>query len=155
MLKIFIVRDSVLLCVLGLGPMSFATAEKNSTCSPDMASRADSFLLKPDVSWSQLSQHQITEGACDDGYFAEGYSDLVVRLFATRWKDFNAFVAVARTRPEFYSWVIRHIDETTSPDDLHRVISNASSCRKDPTLGRFCRDISRAAERALDRTLSR
>jgi hypothetical protein len=154
-LKLIPFNVRLLSCVLGLGAASFATAATNTICSPEMASRADSFLLRRDVSWSELSQHYSTEGSCDDGYFAEGYSDLVVRLFANKWRDFSSFVAAARTRPQFYSWVIKHIDETAAPDDLNKVIFNASSCRTDPMLGSFCMGVSRAAEQALDRTLSR
>ena len=155
MSKTFIVNRCVLLCVLGLCMAPSAMASPSARCSSGMASRVESFLLRTDVSWSQLSQHQKTGVACDDGYFAEGYSDLVVRLLANEWKDFNAFVAVARIRPEFYSWAVKHIDETASPEDLKKVISNASSCRADRRLGRFCRDVYSAAEQALNRTWSR
>jgi hypothetical protein len=120
-----------------------------------MASRSESFLHQSNTSWEQLSQHWSTKGACDDGYFAEGYSELVVHLFANKWDEFREFAKVARTRPEFYSWVIKHIDETTSPDDLAKVISNATSCRTDETSARFCKDVSHAAEQALKRTSSK
>lgn len=153
--KIIIVENFVLLCVFGLCVMSSATAAPITGCSSDMASRVESFLLRADVSWQQLSQHQKTEPYCDDGYFAEGYSDLVVRLFANGWNDFDAFITVARSRPDFYRWAISHIDETTSPKDLKKVIFNASSCRTDQRLGRFCQDVFGAAEQALARTRPR
>jgi hypothetical protein len=151
MFKTIVFSRLVLSWVLGLGVTSIAIAATNAACSSEMASRSDSFLLRPNVSWRELSQHRSTEEACDDGYFAEGYSDLVVRLFAYKWDDFNEFVTVSKTRPVFYSWVIKHIDETVSPDDLAKVISNAKSCFTDPVLGRFCRDVYFAAEQAMSR----
>ena len=155
MFKTFIFSRLVLSCVLGVGVTSNTMAATSTACSPEMASRTDSLLLRSDVNWQELSQHHSAEGICDDGYFAEGYSDLVVRLFAYEWHDFGTFATTAKTRPRFYSWVLKHIDETASPDDLAKVLANAKRCLKDPTLGRVCRDVFHAANQALNRINSR
>jgi hypothetical protein len=131
--KASILGRSMIACVLAFGTAACAMAGTGTLCSSEMASRADTFLARSNVSWEELSQHQRTAGECDDGYFAEAYSELVVRLLAYRWDDFPAFAAAAKARPAFYEWVIKHIDETASPDDLAKVVSNAKSCPADPS----------------------
>jgi hypothetical protein len=143
------IRRVVFSCLLGLG--ADASAASSTACSQDAADRADSIFRKQNVSWPQLSQHY-REGICDDGYFAEGYSDLVVRLLANQWREFGALMAIAAKRPEFYGWVLRHIDETAAQDDLRRVLSNASSCIGHRRARPFCIAIAQAAEQALARS---
>lgn len=140
----------ILSCGMAVGA-STATAQTITVCSSDMSARLDAFIGQSHVSWKELSTHQILEGACDDGYFAEAYSEIVVHLLAYEWGDLRELAEVVRTRPEFYSWVIRHIDQTTSPSDLTQIISNTRSCSTTATSTRLCRDIADAAEQALRR----
>lgn len=155
MSNISILSRLILSCVIGLGVAPTATAATSTVCSSEMSARLDSFLRQSHASWKELSQHQSVEGACDNGYFAEGYSESVVRLLAYKWGDLHELATVVRARPEFYKWAVRHIDETTSPDDLAKVLVNARSCRTDRASARFCKDIADAAEQALGRTSSR
>lgn len=150
--KVCIFVRSILSCVVGLSIASTAVAGTSAACSSEMVSRSDSFISHSQVSWEQLSQHWSTNKACDDGHFAEGYSEKVVHLLAYRWETFSEFANIARTRPEFYSWVIRHIDESTSPDDLTKVRSNAMFCHTNEKFVRFCKDVAHAAEQALKQT---
>jgi hypothetical protein len=150
--KTLIVICSILSFVIGLGATSTTLAGTSLVCSAEMATGSDAFISQPSVSWEALSQQWSTNKACDDGYFAAGYSEMVVHLFAYEWNQFPKFVGIARTRPEFYSWVIKHIDESTSPDDLAKVLSNARSCRTDEQSAGFCNNVAHAAEQALKRT---
>lgn len=152
MSRALILIYSCLSFVVGLGVTSAALAGTTLVCSAEMAAGSDAFISQTKVNWEALSQQWTTNKACDDGYFAAGYSDMVVHLFAYEWNQFPTFVSIARTHPEFYIWVIKHIDESTSPDDLAKVLTNARSCRTDEQSAVLCNDVARAAEQALQRT---
>jgi hypothetical protein len=146
----------ILICLslsfaVGLGVTSAAFAGTTLVCSAEMAAGSDAFISQTKVNWEALSQQWSTNKACDDGYFAAGYSNMVVRLFAYEWNQFHTFVHIAQTHPEFHNWVIKHIDESTSPDDLTKVLINARSCRTDEQSAVFCNDVARASEQALQR----
>jgi hypothetical protein len=66
-----------------------------------------------------------TFGVCDDGAIAEGYSDAIVQSLAKRWDRFPKLAGLMEKNPDFHSFVLSHIDATTSSNDLDTLVSNA------------------------------
>lgn len=102
-----------------------------------------------DGDWSSLLEHQTAFGSCDDGELGEGYSEAVTNLFAKKWGQFDTFVALAETHPDFKSWAIRHIDASASDSELNKIILNASTCINSSAVGALCRAIRQTAANAL------
>lgn len=132
----------------GLAGLS-SPAKANEACSYDMYMRADTSLASATGSWRALLEHWIDYRRCDDGGLAEGYSDAVVILLAQRWDQFDVFVSLSERNPEFHRWAIRHIDATTSDDDLEKLLRNAARCTGSAKAKISCREIARAATEAL------
>jgi len=126
----------------------------HNTCSLATYKRAESSLINVRGSWPSLLRHQRTFAPCDDGALAEDYSDAVVTLFARKWDQFGAFVALSERHPNFERWAIRHIDATASDEDLKKVMLNAASCIDDVKTQSLCRTIQEAAANALTETKS-
>jgi len=85
---------------------------------------------------------------CDDGFFAEGYSDAVVVQLARRWSTLTELNQISQRDPTFRGFVLKHIDATTDSDDLKAVATNASTrCPK--VLKTLCTDIENAAKQAI------
>ena len=139
---------TALVMLIGLGSVP-STAMANRVCSPATYERADASLVNAAGSWGSLLRHQKTFASCDDGALAEGYSDAVVTLFAHRWDQFDAFVALSGQSRAFGRWVIRHIDASASPDDLKKVVHNAARCTGSAETKDLCGEVSKAARDAL------
>lgn len=139
----------ILLSELGFGCLPSAQASERGACSHEMNNRAESLLVGARGNWSSLLKHQRTFASCDDGELGEGYSEAVVNLFAHRWDQFGIFVALARKNPAFQVWAVRHIDATTSDEDLNRIVLNTRACINNATVGSLCKAIHQAAENAL------
>jgi hypothetical protein len=133
----------------GLGGFPSA-ATANTSCPTDMYRRADASLINAANAWGSLSKHQKVFGSCDDGALSEGYSDAVVRLLAYRWNQFDAFVDLSARNAAFRQWAIRHIDATSSTDDLTKVVRNATRCAGSGPAKELCREIATAARDALE-----
>ena len=111
--------------------------------------RAESSLVDAKKSWPSLFRHHRSFTACDDGALGEGYSDAVATLLANKWDQLSVFVALSKKYPDFYRWVIRHIDATASEDDLKLIIINADSCINKGIAKAPCETIRRSAVMAL------
>jgi hypothetical protein len=110
---------------------------------------ADASLNSTRGSWSSLLGHQAKFEPCDDGALAEGYSDAVVTLFAHKWDQFGAFVALSERHPAFQRWAIGHIDASASDEDLKRIVLNAGTCIDDSHTRSLCKTVQQAASNAL------
>jgi hypothetical protein len=100
--------------------------------------------------WTSLyTMYKRNLPACsDDGFYAEGYSDVVVKLLAKRWNDISTLGSLAQTDPSFRDFVYRHIDSSTDPDDLRRVLTNArTKCPSTET--HVCAELARRAKAAI------
>jgi len=99
-------------------------------------------------SWSEL--HDAFKGfpGCDDGSFAETYSDSVVKLLANEWDQLPKLKELAKRDPSFRRFVLSHIDATTDFDELVRVVSAAGE-RCPPGERTLCGEIHVAAGRAM------
>ena len=85
----------------------------------------------------------------DDGYFAEGYSELIVRTLATNWSSLSELRDAAQGDPMFKAFVIRHIDATTNKADLKYIVVSANiRCPKGNVA--LCANIREAASLALN-----
>ncbi len=139
----------ILLFGLGFGCIPSAQAFEHGACSHEMNNRAESLLVGARGNWSSLLKHQRIFASCDDGELGEGYSEAVVSLFAHRWDQFGIFSSLARKNPAFQVWAVRHIDATTSDEDLNRIVLNTSTCINDAAVASLCKAIRQAAENAL------
>jgi|SRR5450631_547705 hypothetical protein len=84
----------------------------------------------------------------DDGFYAEGYSDRVVHLLATRWSELAAFRRLIQSDEGFRDFVYRHVDATADTNDLTQLLINARS--KCPVgAERVCVDLVRHAKVAI------
>lgn len=88
---------------------------------------------------------------CDDGWMAEGYTDVVVKMLAHRWAAVAELAQLVRRDSAFHSFVIRHVDASADPGDLQKVLTNATRrCPRD-LLG-LCGSLAAAAQAALKET---
>lgn len=87
--------------------------------------------------------------ACqDDGLYADGYTNLVVGVLATRWSDIDALGELMARDEGFKQFIFRHIGISAGEDDLRRVLRSAqASCPIKSA--RLCKDIATRCKRAL------
>ena len=100
------------------------------------------------ATWKDLYDSFKQYQGCDDGAYAEGYSDFVVRTLASKWLTLSDLHLLTSKDNNFRSFVIQHIDATTDYDDLKVIVKNATTiCPTD--FKSLCSDVLRAAEAAL------
>jgi len=88
-------------------------------------------------------------GQCDDGAIAEGYSEAIAQLLAHDWEHLNVLIRLTSSDKAFKEFVLRHIDETLSEDELQAIVSN--SRLRCPIGGKaFCKLIETRAVTSLD-----
>jgi hypothetical protein len=118
----------VLVVLLGtvLTISGFAQESAKHACTKQEAKQADTEtdLLK---NWDQLHRWYQKFQQCDDGAMAEGYSDAVAKLLANDWNDVTSLLSLTKTDKQFQQFVLKHIDETISPADARKIVSNAKS----------------------------
>lgn len=87
--------------------------------------------------------------ACpDDGLYADGYTNLVVGVLATRWPEIDTLGELMARDEVFKQFVFRHIGISAGEDDLRRVLhSTQANCPKKST--RLCKEIATRCKRAL------
>ena len=86
----------------------------------------------------------------DDGMYGEGYSDVVVHAFAKHWSYLPQLASLVARDPGFEAFVLRHIDETTDPQELKKMRQNGTS-RCPPDMEDLCKKIATRAGEALRR----
>jgi hypothetical protein len=98
--------------------------------------------------WSDLRSWFENYSACDDGYYAEGISDFVVKSLAKQWATLPFLQKEIAKNSKFKSFVLNHIDHTTDANDLRAVLGNAeNNCPSDQQS--LCKAIETNAETAL------
>lgn len=87
--------------------------------------------------------------ACqDDGLYADGYTNLVVGVLATRWPEIEALDELMGRDEGFKQFIFRHIGISAGEDDLRRVLHSAqTSCPV--RSARLCKEIATRCKRAL------
>ena len=100
-------------------------------------------------SWSSIyASYRAYTPECDDGWMAEGYTQVVVKMLSARWATVHELARLARRDPAFRRFVLNHVDASADPDDLRKVLTNATrQCPRD--LGGLCASVANAAKAAL------
>lgn len=116
-------------------------------CTMALAQEAEgvagrSFMLDWDGMYAAFLKYRV----CDDGAIAGGFSDGVVRLLANKWELLPRLQELVIEDNEFRTFVFRHIDATTDPDDLTKILSNVQNCPQG--YEHFCDQIRTETERA-------
>ena len=84
----------------------------------------------------------------NDGFYAAGYSEVVVRTLATSWHQIDELAAATHGSSRFKKFVLRHITASTEEADLRVILANATSdCSK--ANAALCLQIRRAAGKAV------
>jgi hypothetical protein len=143
-----LLRTSIIAMALSasVGPASAGTNAKTCALTDEQFATAINTLRD----WSKIHAfYRAHFPPCpDDGMFAEGYSELVVRTLATNWNNLPELRAASSQDPRFKAFVLRHIDATTSEADLRVIQASATSqCPKGS--GSLCAEIRKASSRAL------
>ena len=90
--------------------------------------------------WRELYTYSRTYFGCDNGGVAEGISDKVSQLMVHDWASLSSVSAKIRSDAAFSTFVLKHIDETWSRDDLDTAKQNAAThCPKG--LDAFCKSV--------------
>jgi hypothetical protein len=122
-----------------------------SSCEPTCSADDDAKLAEDAVDvlpdWAAVAKFYDRFRQCDDGGVAEGLSDSIGKLLARERPEMNVLMAVARSRRGMDQFVLRHVNETLSNDNLS-AISEKLPARCEQAAKHLCRDISIAARRA-------
>jgi hypothetical protein len=90
---------------------------------------------------------------CDDGAIAEGYSESVARILVDHWSTLDQLRGLGKKDPNFFRFVLRHIDATNDGKDLQRVETEAKT--QCPTgLRDICDELAEQADSALKEAAS-
>ncbi len=77
-------------------------------------------------SWSDLEKAFEEYGHCDDGSIAAGFSESVSNLLAYNWRE----LSYLKNKPNLYSFVLHHIDETWGVQYKMVLINAKRNCPK-------------------------
>lgn len=80
------------------------------------------------LDWDGMYEAFLTYRTCDDGAIAEGFSDGIVRNLANRWESLPRLRDLVERDDAFLSFVFRHINATTDPRDLRRILLSLTNC---------------------------
>ena len=100
-------------------------------------------------SWSNIyASYKSYTPQCDDGFMAEGYTHAIVKMLSAHWEKLDDLAGLSRQDAAFRRFELKHVDASADPDDLQKVLANATrQCpRKDRPL---CASVSNAAKAAL------
>ena len=132
----------LILCLLVLTALT-ANASSEEFCEKGFATLSS--IQKSPRPWDAfLDYFKKYTPKCDDGYYAEGTSDLVLTLLA-EWKDFAGLKSLSKDQ-KFFSYILKNVNATGAEIDLNKIISNSLSCAKNESI---CVQINEAAKNAL------
>ncbi len=133
------------LTLLGLANHAFGEAGETCSQKDGMAAEMEASTLS---SWDAVYKSFKQFKRCDDGGVAEGYSESIVHLLASKWGDLTEAATLAKRDPEFRVFLLRHIDATTDTKELQKIEKfSKSSC--DQQLSEFCNAIQASAKNAI------
>ncbi len=100
--------------------------------------------------WEAINQfHKKHFPPCpDDGMYAEGYSELIVRTLALRWSSIPELSSLVEARPEFREFVLKHVDASADPAQLKQVLQRATN-QCPPATTELCNALRKSAKAAL------
>jgi len=98
--------------------------------------------------WDALYKSYRSYRQCDDGAIAEGYSESVAHILASRWDTLPRRADLTSKDAEFRRFVLRHVDATDNPGDLEKIRTKAKTACPS-RLRKLCDELSDAAHTAL------
>ncbi len=137
-------RPSVLLVSLLVWGSIGQNPIPEPNCSDTEAQRAESeaVMLR---SWDDLYGSYKRYKHCDDGAISEGHSEAVARILVDHWNTLSRLADITRKDTDFRRFVLKHIDQTLSLEDIKTIRANAE--KKCPSgLRDLCREIRKQAE---------
>lgn len=94
--------------------------------------------------WKDIYKLFKSYPGCDDGAYAESYSEFVVHTLARYWDRFGELIELTTTDSNFHDFILNHIDATADIDDINTVIKN--TLKRCPSGSeKFCKEIEKAA----------
>ena len=96
-------------------------------------------------SWDDVYKSYRSYRQCDDGAIAEGYSESVSCILVDHWITLPRLAQLVRRDDEFRRFLLNHVDETLSGEDVRTIRANAKNAC--PTgLRHLCDDLMKRAE---------
>jgi hypothetical protein len=133
--------------VLVLTPAGFAQTAPKRSCNVEDSKSAFDAVDKLE-NWEAVGRFYKTYLPCDDGGIAEGVSDAITKLLASKWSDFWPMQANAKGDQQFQKFVLKHIDATVPVETLQAINRNARQrCPKGSS--EICKKIDAAALSAI------
>lgn len=87
-------------------------------------------------------------GCQDDGLYSDGYSNMVVGVLSSNWRDIELLADMSGKDEAFRKFVLRHVDSSAAEADLRKVLSNAESACP-ATAHQLCEEIAQRCKQAL------
>lgn len=121
----------------------FASSASAHECSIAEAQSAENSIDSLD-SWQSIQSAYKRYGRCDDGAIAEGFTDKVVHLLATRWSSLGQAQKIIARDPAFKTFMLQHINPSALSSELDHVAHLATyQCPRSAAI--LCKQIARAA----------
>jgi hypothetical protein len=99
--------------------------------------------------WAALHQSFRKYGACDrGGEISTSYDEDVMRLLSRHWEDFPAAGPIFKKSPAFLRFVEKHIDATSTAEELQAVAANAQK-RCPEGMSKICERLVARVQTAL------
>lgn len=111
-------------------------------CTLEASSLAEKNDINP-TDWKALYSDFKNYGNCDDGWIAEAFDEATIQLLI---KDYPGFFSSSPRKSDkgFRQFIIRHINEVASVEELSQVISHAKKeCPANES--KFCKRIIQKA----------
>lgn len=138
LVNVFLDVASLIVWFLSVGAIARAECSKEEA----MQAEATASQLKD---WNEVYDSYRKYSHCDDGAIAEGYSESISQLLATKWDLLNSFEKVAKKDKKFKDFVIKHIDQTMDEEARVKILDNATKhCPSKSNI--LCKRISGAAK---------
>jgi hypothetical protein len=107
-----------------IGLLVFVKPVSACECSAADAQAAEQSSATLD-SWESIYAAQKRFSHCDDGAIAEGFSESVVHLLATRWSLLAEAQRLFTKDSSFQQFVLRHIDASADSAELDQIVALA------------------------------
>ncbi len=118
-----------LVALVGTLAVLVAAVAVAAECPSELARSADN-SVESVSDWASLYKAYMKFRACDDGSIAEGFSDRVATLLASKWATLPQLNDLITKDKTFKAFVLRHIDETADSTALRSIVAyiDGSGC---------------------------
>jgi hypothetical protein len=135
------------LALIFFGWTNLALAGAGNACGQRIGFEAEDSISKL-KDWDSVFNSFKQYADCDDGALAEGYTESVVHLLASKWSTLQRASILSTRDPAFREFILRHINASADTDEL-RQIKNLSHNKCAKHLSGFCGSIESAATKAV------